>query len=429
MTPRHTFTVIVAVRSGLLEEVGRILDRFAADAGNNSSCPFRRMETVHYARWVVLESAISPDGKDRIPDELVFTTVYDKQLDEHIDELLRHGREGFDLLYALCEGYPAPGERDDMARKKYLLDHSLATAALYGAHDGRTLPRIRLESRLREFLADVVDSKRPEWIAGRTSGAEIQRQLLRAVRDRKEFIDAPAYAADSTTWSPTRIVNIALLMLLALAALAIFPIVLMLFFVWLVILRYHERRDASAEAQRSPDRLDKLASAENLFTQSQITILTWVKPGWFRLLTLRIVLLSANLTSRVLLWPKPDFFGIESIHYAQWVVIDKGKRLLFVSNFDGSWESYIGDFVDRAHAVLTSVWTNCVGFPKTSFLFFGGAAIEGSFKDLVRDNQLRTQLWYAAYPDLSAPNVNAASEINRGLHDVSRPPDKWLALL
>jgi hypothetical protein len=429
MTPRNTFTVIVAVRSGALEQLARILERFAADAGNNPLCPFGRMGTVHYARWVVLPPAARPDGNDRLPGELVFTTVYDKHLGEHIDELLQQGREGFDLLYATCEGYPASDRRSDADRKKYLLDHSLATSALYGAHDGLVLPRIRLENRLREFVADVADRKRPEWIAGRASGAEIQRQLLQAVGDDKKFGDAPAYAADSSAWSSMRIRNVALLMLGALAVLAIFPIALALFVVWLVILRSHERRDASAAPVRSADHLDQLASAENLFTQSQITILTWVKPGWFRLLTLRFVMLSANLTSRVLLWRKPDFFGIESIHYAQWVIIDNGKRLLFVSNFDGSWESYIGDFVDKAHYILTAVWTNCIGFPKTSFLFFGGAGIEGSFKDLVRDNQLPTQVWYAAYPDLSAPNVNAATEINRGLHDRDRSPDRWLALI
>ncbi len=207
------------------------------------------------------------------------------------------------------------------------------------------------------------------------------------------------------------------------------PIVLLLFAVWLAILRYHERRDASAQDRRSPEQLDELAGRENLFTQSQITVVTWVKPGWFRQLTLRLVLFSANTTSRVLLWPKRDFFGIESIHYAQWIVIDHGRRLLFFSNFDGSWENCIGDFVDKAHTILTSVWTNCIGFPKTSFLFFGGAAIEEQFKDLVRDNQLPTHVWYAAYPHLSVPNVNDASDINCGLHRARRSPAEWLSLL
>src|ERR1700749_2583541 len=127
MTPRNTFTVIVAVRSGALEELAKILERFAADAANNPLCPFGRMETVHYARWVVLPPGIRPDGTDRMPTELVFSTVYERHLDEHIDELLQQGREGFDQLYAMCEGYPASNRRSDAERRQYLLDHSLAT--------------------------------------------------------------------------------------------------------------------------------------------------------------------------------------------------------------------------------------------------------------------------------------------------------------
>src|SRR6185436_20728120 len=40
--------------------------------------------------------------------------------------------------------------------------------------------------------------------------------------------------------------------------------------------------------------------------------------------------------------------GIPSIHFAKWLLIDEGRRLLFTSNYDGNWESYLGDFVDGA---------------------------------------------------------------------------------
>jgi hypothetical protein len=429
MTPAQTLTVVATVRDERLADMRTTTDRIAADVRDDASSPFGRMETVHYARWVLLEPTATPDGKERIPPELVFTTVYEKSLDEHLDELLHHGLDIVDSLYSLCEGYPAPDARTDATRKAYLRAHSVGTSTFYGAHDGRKLKRIRLESRLRSFLGEVVDARRDEWVAGGVSHADIQQELLRVVRQNSEFAKAAAYAADSGTWPRQRVVNLALAFLAALAALALLPVTLTLLVLWTVILRYHEMHDTSAKARRSPDHLDNLASNENLFPQNQITVMSWVKPGWFRHLTLRLVLFSANFTSRVLLWPKRVFFGLESIHYAQWIVIDGGRRLIFLSNFDGSWESYIGEFVDKAHIALTPIWTNCVGFPETSFLFFGGAGREAQFKELVRDNQIPTQIWYSAYPNLSVPNVNDASDINAGLHEGRGSSTKWLALV
>ena len=45
--------------------------------------------------------------------------------------------------------------------------------------------------------------------------------------------------------------------------------------------------------------------------------------------------------------------------------------LLFLSNYGGSWESYLEDFITKAHSGLTGIWSNTVGFPKTSNLFHG----------------------------------------------------------
>jgi len=57
--------------------------------------------------------------------------------------------------------------------------------------------------------------------------------------------------------------------------------------------------------------------------------------------------------------------SMRTIHFAHWTLVGNGDRLLFLSNFDGSWQSYLDDFVDKAHGGLTLAWGNCVGFPRT----------------------------------------------------------------
>ena len=76
--------------------------------------------------------------------------------------------------------------------------------------------------------------------------------------------------------------------------------------------------------------------------------------------------------------------GITSIHFGRWVLIDEGKparRLVFMSDYDGSWESYLGEFVDRAAEGLSAVWSNTEDFPPTTLLVFarshGRAEVQG----------------------------------------------------
>jgi hypothetical protein len=97
------------------------------------------------------------------------------------------------------------------------------------------------------------------------------------------------------------------------------------------------------------------------------------------------------------------------------VVIDGGKNLLFLSNYDGSWENYLDDFIDRASAGLTAIWSNTVGFPRSYFLINGGAQDELLFKTLTRQSQVPSLIWYSAYPDLSVQNIQTNAAIREGL--------------
>jgi hypothetical protein len=106
-------------------------------------------------------------------------------------------------------------------------------------------------------------------------------------------------------------------------------------------------------------------------------------------------------------------------------------RLLFFSNYDGSWESYLGDFIDKASLGLSAVWSNTEGFPRTRWLIKEGSRDEERFKRWTRDHQLPTPIWYSAYPDRSVQNV---LDDARFREDALRPLDEtgareWLKAL
>ena len=158
-----------------------------------------------------------------------------------------------------------------------------------------------------------------------------------------------------------------------------------------------------------------------------MTLVSIVKPGRLRRLVLLVVVLYARFRTAYI-DTRGTLVGIPSIHFAHWNLIDGGRRLLFLSNYDGTWESYLGEFVDRAAGGLTAVWSNTLGFPPSRFLALDGARDEQRFKAWVRSQQVPTDVWYAAYPRLSVLNVNNNTALRAGLSADLPPPDldAWL---
>jgi hypothetical protein len=204
----------------------------------------------------------------------------------------------------------------------------------------------------------------------------------------------------------------------------------LLFFVWLC-LRFFEIRDVRQGTPNVPIMgapVSEQKKIEDQIVQNQLSNIVWIKPGWFRMTTLRLVLRLIGLLGRHK-YVRGALGGIPTIHFARWVILEDSRRLIFFSNFDGSWENYLGDFIDKAASGLTAIWSNCIGCPAAHDLALGGARDEPHFKSWVRENQLVTQVWYSKYEELTVVNINNNSLICLGLFgDKSEDETKqWLA--
>ena len=166
--------------------------------------------------------------------------------------------------------------------------------------------------------------------------------------------------------------------------------------------------------------------------QNHLASLTRVKPGLVHFVALRATLFVINLLSRF--WFNVGTLGnIPTILSARWVLIDGGRRLLFLDNYGGAWDSYLNEFIDmEAVKGLNAIWTNtflevegrqggCYSFPETRFYFWQGAQAEQPFKAYVRESQIETIVWYSAYPTLSVVNVNNSTDIRQSLSSKPLP--------
>jgi hypothetical protein len=131
-----------------------------------------------------------------------------------------------------------------------------------------------------------------------------------------------------------------------------------------------------------------------------------------------------------LVFTRGSLGGIPSIHFAHWTVVDQGSSLVFFSNYGGTWESYLDDFIQKAAIGLTAVWSHCQGFPKSRWLVAGGARDERAFKRYARDSQAAEAVWYSAYPTLTMRRILNNRAIMEGLAGLSKAaPERWLARL
>jgi hypothetical protein len=195
--------------------------------------------------------------------------------------------------------------------------------------------------------------------------------------------------------------------------------------VWLRIKEISDRQD---DVVAESSAIQELANREDFQVQNQLTHLVDVKPGLFRQGVLHAVLWLINLLAKYQ-YNQGQLGGITTIHFARWALFDGGKRLLFFSNYDGSWENYLDEFIDEASAGLTSVWSNTVGFPRANSLVWDGAKDEERFKSWTRAHQLPTQVWYSAYPTLTVSNILQNARICAGLAKRPATRDEMLAWL
>jgi hypothetical protein len=113
--------------------------------------------------------------------------------------------------------------------------------------------------------------------------------------------------------------------------------------------------------------------------------------------------------------------GLSIIHFARWVVIrrdqwpDLGQGrdpllndyMLFVSNFNGTWDQYIDAFADGLPSGLDLFWYSSTKYPKSIPIT--------AFKAYIRANQVDTDFYYNATPGAAQRDIKAALRLRRAV--------------
>jgi hypothetical protein len=428
MTAQVGLNVVCQLRPGALEQIRAVLGEMAGRPGDNDLIPFGRVSGVHFARLVLLEATTDLQGQ-QIPDQLLLMADLDAPLEAHLAELVEVAGGGLDAVFRHCDGYPGPDAATPGLRLAFLQGHSVESDTFYANTIGRTVVQVRREAQLRDEIQAFLDAE-AGWCDQEATRARARIQEF--VRGSPELAWAIEPARDrDTAWILGELVWIVIVPLAVLAAaILLLPLVVLGLLVYVVLLRMHELRDQPSEEKPSPQHIAQLAAIEDHGPQNQFSAVGLIKPGPFRQLTARVVLLLTDYGTHHI-FNHLSLAGVKTIHFARWVPLDGRRRMIFASNYDGSLESYMDDFVDKVAWGLNATFSNGDGYPKTDFLLFGGARDELAFKNFLRVRQVPTQVWYSAYDRLTVLNIENNAKIRAGLSGEMTAVDaaRWLALL
>jgi len=377
----------------------------------NAVVPFGAFEQLHFARLAVLDDALNVDLKvygvepERMPTYLVFIGDCDGAAADALADLAKRAGPGLARIFGHCEGFAAG--TDVLA---WMRAHDRRAAASFVNWVGRSVRQIREESALQRALSALVPRRplaKPE--DAQRVRSELVERIAGEVRAGRLALTPPA--PTPLGWQLRKLANLIAVPVLGLLALP-FLLVLSPILAWQ--LRRRETSDPEICPRPRDGDLAALYELEDRDTTNQYTALGALKPGRFRRWLLTVLLVFTEYACRHV-YTRGFLARVQTIHFAHWFFFDDKKRVVFVSNYDGSHQGYMDDFINKVGWGLNVLFSNGVGWPRTRWLVLGGSRIEQSFKHYQRRHQVPTQVWYKAYPGLALVEMKRNHRIREGL--------------
>ena len=434
MTPQSHILVIAPIRMEQEAELRALLESMNSSPGQadpqNPIVPFGQFDQIHFARFSVLADATLNDihllyGLPAVDYEvtLAFFADVDGSADDFRADLARRAGPGLQRIFSFCKDF-TPGS--DLAQ--WMKDRDYPAATMYMNWRGRTVIQIRQENALRLDLECHLQRNQQEFA---------KKAPQQVHQDLRAFVTAEQYRGRLRLDRPKRtpigwwLQNLLHLIGVPLILLLLTPVLVLYLPFFLYQLRRHEKSDQDYGPRVSLSYERELGNLEDYDVTNQFTVVGGIKPGLFRLSTMSFLLWVMEWTTRHI-YIRGHLARISTIHAARWVFLNDKKRMVFASNYDGSLDSYMDDFINKVGWGLNLVFSNGISYPKTNWLVFDGSKNEQKYKYVLRRHQLPTNVWYKAYPGLTVFDLERNTLIRHGIDQSHMRDDQlleWLALL
>jgi hypothetical protein len=429
MIPQSNFMVLAPILPQREAELRGLLSSMNDAPGrvnaNNALFPFVQFDRIHVARFLVIDDKTTGDlsaynlPAANYPLYLAFLGDIDGDADSFMDDIVKRGEKGLRTLFACCEGFDASTNLS-----QWVGEHRVESAANYVNWLGRTVQDVREEAALHDALQVFVRNAPPH------TARDLHRAARKFVRDESVSgrLQLTPQPATPISW---RVRNAAHLVGIPLALIAASPVLVVVGAIGLLQLRAMEKNDPELCERCDLAHSDDLASLEDHDVSNQFTAMGSLKPGMLRTWTTMAAFFAIDDAARHV-FNRGGLARVRTIHFARWVFLEDRKRAVFFSNYDGSLEAYMDDFINKVGFGLNVAFNGGIGYPRTRWLFLDGCNDERKFKEYLRRHQVPTQVWYKAYPGLTAVDLERNTRIRQGIDADSlseQQATQWAALL
>jgi hypothetical protein len=411
-------TVLAAVRAGEEEPLRQVLraigddikGKTAVDGRARPHIDFIRSRTIHFARLAILRDASRGPAAAR----LLFSSNFDGTLDSHLAELIALTSD-MEAIWGRCDGYQGIA-----GFPAFIRAHAHEPEAFYIAFRDETVETIQRACALRHEVRGSIEAgsvsalipvaRAPWWHrAGRRLSSAIEH-VTRAVPIVGDVFRAVRrYGLTNVFRAASRII----------ASLDRYPF-------FRLTNRITHNRMPPRKSVYSSVSLDNCAAwrpiadgdesptafatpptfREDVVTQNQLTLVTIVDPQHVERVK---AVMSAIDSYAKRLSPPGSLIGISTIHFVRWLLVDRDRRLIMLSDYDGSWENYIDEFAEMILSGLDAIWETSFGYPPD------GARDLPAFKRFLRAHQVPAEVFFSAYPDQTILNVTSNLRLARAV--------------
>jgi hypothetical protein len=433
MIPQDSFIIVAEVEPPCLGALRSLLKTMTIAGYTGMADPanplvrFGDFKTIHFARLVVLADNTLNDRRGypqlepstrELPTYLCFMVDCDGDADELLARMAQ-APDGLRKIFGHCKGL---NEGADMLG--WLCAHRVRPMASYVNWVGRSVVQVIEEARLHGLLRSAL----PGMVE-----AEPQ-QIFTRLKSVAKPVPLTPVPPTPLAWRIHNLLHMLLPFAIAAACLLIFPLITIASLcvgtvVFVLVLRRHEQTDPIVPQPYDFDWVELLRKGEDHDVTNQYTAMGSIKPGRFRVWTEIVILYGIDWVARHI-FTRGSIGRIGTIHFAHWVFLDQRRRGFFCSNYDGSHEPYMDDFINKAGFGLNLAFSSFIGYPTTNWLVARGAWLEQDFKRFQRHHQIPTDVWYKAYPGLTARDLARNSRIRNGLEKTAMSDDeirRWLA--